>query len=120
MMVNTYLYYSNNKINIEIFLYNNVTLIINPIVNPIKTIYVPYNDWIEIKNNNTHQRYSYMEGEYQVKDYISIDNIVGIITPKELEDDIKKLLNKYKLSIPIYINKTYFNDINYNINNKIL
>ena len=58
---------SDYNLEYETFVKPNITLIVSKDCNAIKTIYVPYHKWQEIKRKNTKHRYNYANNEYQVK-----------------------------------------------------
>lgn len=109
-------YDSREDITYKIFIMPNITLIIKPINTAFQTIYVSYETWLEIqKFLPTHKnRYSYARNEYQVKDFISLEDIVAIGIPyhylnwtnqkhlaNEYQEKVSELLKKYQLSLPI-------------------
>lgn len=113
------------QIEWDTFIKPNVTLVVSPKCNAKQTIYVPTYQWDDIKRNysQTKNRYSYMEGEYQVKDYIPLSMIIAIGLPYEylvetkseefankyLEDTVD-LMKAYKIYRPI-IDTSFFNFI---------
>ena len=93
---------------VRAFLENNITFIIKPSDKAIKTMFISDFEWAEIKEkyksfDNFNQRYSSIDEEYQVKDYVSLDDVCGIYVPFRISHaDIDNLLEKYNLSnIPI-------------------
>jgi len=114
-------------IEFETFVRQNMCLIISPLCEAQKTIYVPYEIWNYIKVNNipTKNRYSYSNIEYQVKDFIPIKMIRAIGIPyssiiirngieftEKYIQDIVDLLNKYNITIPI-VDINNYNEIIY-------
>ena len=104
----------------ETFILPNITLVISPNCNPIKTIYLPYHEWIQIKGKKTKNRYSYANNEYQIKQKIPLTMIkaIGIpvrylrsINKDELIDiyiqDILELMNKYNIYLPLVDTSAY-------------
>lgn len=104
----------------ETFIMPNITLVISPDCNAIKTLYLPYHEWEQVKGKNTKNRYSYAHNEYQVKQSISLSMIkaIGIparylrtINKEEQIDiylkDILELMNKYNITLPIVDNSAY-------------
>lgn len=108
--------FPNYQAQWDTFIKPNVTLVISPECDAKKTIYVPTHQWDDIKQNypQTKNRYSYMEGEYQVKDFIPLSMVVAIGIPfqylidkisledanKLLEDTIN-LMETYEVYKPI-------------------
>lgn len=114
-------------IEFETFIRQNICLIISPLCEAQKTIFVPYHIWNYIKEHNipTKNRYSYSNIEYQVKDFIPIEMIraigipyLNIIITKGIEyaekykQDIINLLNKYNITLPI-VDINNYNEIIY-------
>lgn len=104
----------------ENFILPNITLVISPNCNPIKTIYLPYHEWIQLKDKKTKNRYSYAKDEYQVNQRIPLTMIkaIGIpvrylrsINKEELIDtyiqDILELMDKYDISLPLVDTSAY-------------
>lgn len=109
-------YENREDITYKIFIMPNITLIIKPIDTALQTIYVPYETWLEIQAllPEHKNRYSYARNEYQVKDFIPLEDIVAIGIPyhylkwtnqkhlaNEYQEKISQLLEKYQLSLPI-------------------
>lgn len=106
----------NDSIEFKGFVGQNVCLIISPLCDAYKTIYVTHDTWSYIKQHNipVKNRYSYAEHEYQVKDFIPIELVraVGIDysrfcllkgreTTDKLIQEIINLLNLYNIDLPI-------------------
>jgi len=121
----------------EIFIINNISLIISPECNAIKTIYLQYEDWEKIKDTKTNNRYSYATNEYQVKEKIPLDLVKGIGIPanhlRETKreylidiylNDILDLMEKYNIDLPIvdtsYYNRPLYTPKNYQSKRKTL
>lgn len=113
----------DNPVEYQTFIEENISLIISPTVNAIITKYIDYDTWEYITTNKIklNNLYSYANGECLVKDFIPINYIkaIGIpydniyfqnkyISVDKLIDDIQKLLDKYKLNIPI-VNTSRYN-----------
>ena len=65
------------------FVLPNISFVISPYCNAVKTIYLSYDEYIELKKMypKTNNRYSYEINEYQVKDKVDIDYIKAIGIP---------------------------------------
>jgi len=107
-------------IEYETFIIPNITLIVSPECNAIKTIYLPYNEWEQIKGKNTKNRYSYANNEYQVKQIVPLSLVKAIGLParylrtigkeEQIEiylQDILQLMNKYNINLPIIDTSAY-------------
>lgn len=107
-------------IEYEIFIKPNITLIISPDCGAIKTIYLPYDEWEQIKRKNTNNRYSYAHNEYQVKKMLPLSYVKAIgvpvrylrdiFTQEEIEKyltEILNLMNKYNINLPIVDTSAY-------------
>ena len=121
----------NNEslIEVDAFLEYNITFVVKPTSRAIKTLFVNDFEWDEIKENQGsfdkfHQRYSSIDGEYQIKDSISLDeDILGIYIPVNSEFrnneglSVYDLLKKYNYGyLPIF--KTSLVQIASTINKK--
>ena len=123
--------YSN--LTYQTFIMLNISLIISPECNAIKTNYLKYEDWLIMKCNQTNIRYSYAIDEYQVKEKIPLNFIKGIGLPaKQLKEiklehlidiylnDILDLMKKYNIDLPIVdtscYNRPIYTPKNYNSN----
>lgn len=104
----------------ETFILPNITLIISSECQAIKTIYLPFNEWEQIKGKKTKNRYSYAHNEYQVKKIIPISMVKAIGIParylrtinKEEQlniylHDILELMTKYQITLPIVDTSAY-------------
>lgn len=111
-------------IEYETFILPNISLIISPECNAIKTIYLPYEEWEQVKGKNTKNRYSYAFNEYQSKQMIPISMIKAIGFParylrgigkedkiEQYLQDILALMNKYNISLPIVDTSAYNNPL---------
>lgn len=109
-------YSKNAKSTFDTFIIRTVSLIISPGVNAIKTEYLPFNEWdlISDKTSLLKHRYSYAKGEYQVKDFIPIEDVMAIGIPKALMvyegggryadyllERVQELFLEYDISLPI-------------------
>ena len=104
----------------ETFVMKNISLVISPKCGAIQTIYLPYDEWEQIKGRTTKNRYSYANGEYQVKKMISLDMVRAIGLPArylrlvgkdELIEiyitDMLELMMKYNIDLPIVDTSDY-------------
>lgn len=113
---------SNNEYDLvyKIFILENISLVISSECNAIKTIYLPYEEWIKIGNRTTKNRYSYATNEYQVKQEIPLSLVKAIGIPtrylnqtnkSHLIDiylsDILELMKKYNIDLPIVDTTNY-------------
>ena len=113
---------SNNEYDLvyKIFILENISLVISSECNAIKTIYLPYEEWIKLDNRKTKNRYSYATNEYQVKKEIPLSLIKAIGIPtrylnqtnkSHLIDiylsDILELMKKYNIDLPIVDTTNY-------------
>lgn len=112
----------------EAFIRPNVTLVVSPFCEAYNTIYVPFNEWEEIKKSNRtfRNRFSYAKNEYQVKDRIPLDQVVAIGIPycylgcqnkldyaNKLLEDVIELMHKYNLALPV-VDTSASNEMLYN------
>ena len=104
----------HNKQAFDVFIKENISLLVSPKCEAYLSKYVDYNTWVEIQNNETKNLYSYMEQEYMCKDFVSLDLVRAIGVPynyytltKGIEyadtilEDVKNLIDKYNLNIGI-------------------
>ena len=104
----------------ETFIMPNITLIISPECEAIKTFYLPFSEWEQLKGKKTKNRYSYAQNEYQVKKIIPISMVKAIGIPARylrtinrevLIDaylhDILELMTKYNIPLPIVDTSAY-------------
>jgi len=118
----------------ETFVIENISLVISPKCNAIKTIYLPSEECEKTKKLPTKNRYSYINYEYQVKQIIHMDMIKAIGVPIEFLrttnheylidmyiNDILELMDKYNIQLPIVDTSNYNNILflpkNYQSNN---
>lgn len=77
--------YSGERYDIEFqtFVEENVAFIISPLLDPVKCKYLPFEEWDKIKSKlpMTRQRYSYARNEFQHKERISFDYVIGVLYP---------------------------------------
>ena len=117
--------FKDNGLEYDIFIKPNISLLVDPLCDAILTKYVSYDIWDKIKNLETQNIYSYMNGEYLCKDYIPFDMIKGIGVPykyylllngKEYADEklsnVKKLMKKYDITLPI-LDTSHYNEVLY-------
>ena len=117
----------DESISYKIFIQENVSLLIFPECDALLTKYVDYETWETIKDINTKNLYSYLNGEYLVKDCIPFSYVAAIGVPytyylhtKSQEEadsilnSIIKLMNKYSISLTI-IDTTNHNKVLYDI-----
>ncbi len=105
-----------------------VCLIISPFVEAYQTIYLSFDEWLNIKKSNISlkNRYSYMLNEYQVKDWINLDMVRAIGIPysqfirekgieetEEIIQHIIELMDNYNILLPI-VNTDSCNKVLYN------
>ena len=113
----------HNKQAFDVFIKENISLLVSPKCEAYLSKYVDYNTWVEIQNNETKNLYSYMEQEYMCKDFVSLDLVRAIGVPynyytltKGIEyadtilEDVKNLIDKYNLNIGI-VDTSSFNKI---------
>lgn len=117
----------NDNIAYNIFILENISLLIYPDCNAQLTKYVNFDTWESIKDIQTKHIYSYLEGEFLVKDYITLEYVAAIGVPykyyiqikgKEyadnLVDSIIQLMDKYSISLSI-IDTTDYNKKLYDV-----
>lgn len=125
-------YTSERKLEYETFILENISLLVTPLCNAQETKYVDYQTWEKIQEEKYQLKhiYSYMMGEYMCKDLIPIDMVKAIGIPYQklrlqgketyaiqLIEDIKKLMNKYDVYLPI-VDTSRYNIIIYETNHK--
>lgn len=116
----------------ETFILENISLLISLSCNAIETKYVDYQTWEKIQREHYQLKhiYSYMMGECLCKDFIPLDMVKAIGVPyqklksKEKEiyaiqiiKDIKELMNKYNIYLPI-VDTSRYNHIIYEKENQ--
>lgn len=71
-----------DDLEFETFVKPNISIIVSPLVEAYKTIYVSYGEWLEIvKQKNLHNFYSYARNEYQVNGIVPVSMIKAIGIP---------------------------------------
>lgn len=125
------------SLSYQTFIMINISLIISPECNAIKTIYLKYEDWEKVKDTKTNNRYSYAMDEYQVKEKIPLELVKGIGLPanhlREINreylidiylNDILDLMEKYNIDLPIvdtsYNNRPIYTPKHYKSKRRIL
>lgn len=117
--------YSRDRISgFDVFVKENICLLISSECDAILTKYVDFNTWEKVKDKKTKNIYSYMEGEFMAKDYVSFEFVKAIGVPykylilnkgKEYADEIlrrvEELMKKYEINL---------NMVDINSNNQIL
>ena len=111
---------SYHDLEYQTFIMPNISLVISHECNPLKTIYLPYEEWTEIKKMNPKNRYSYAYGEYQVHKEIPLDMIKAIGLPQTyltligekhlietFKNDILELMYKYDINLPVVDTSNY-------------
>lgn len=70
----------NDSVEFKSFISENICLVISPLCNAYKTVYVSHDIWNYIKKHNipVKNRYSYAKHEYQVKDLIPIEMVKAV------------------------------------------
>ena len=112
--------YDEDSQGFKIFVMENISLLISPNCEAYATYYVDYNTWEQIKDRNTKNLYSYMRDEFMCKDFIDLDFVKAVGVPYEyyrvikgeqyadnILNDVKKLIDKYELNIPIVDTSNY-------------
>ena len=117
--------YSEERISgFDVFVKTNVCLLVSPRCNAILTKYVDFNTWEKIKDTKTKNLYSYMQGEFMVKDFIPIEFIKAIGVPyqylvlKEGKDYADAVLSKIERLMKEY--EINLNVVDINSHNEIL
>ncbi len=107
----------------NIFIVENISLLVSPKCKAYLTKYVSYNSWNQIKNKNTKNLYSYMVQEYMCKDFVPLDLVKAVGVPykyyvlkKGIEyadnilKEVKELIDKYNVNIGI-VDTSDFNKV---------
>jgi len=116
--------YSRERISgFDVFVKENICFLISVDCNAVLTKCVDFNTWEKIKDKKTKNLYSYMEGEFWVKDYVPFEFIKAIGVPyqylilkngKEYADDILKkieqLMKKHEINLNV-VNTNSYNKI---------
>lgn len=110
------------QLQYDTFIKPNISFVISSFVDAVETIYVSYDLWEEIVKccPDHHNRYSYARGEWQVKDFVSLDMVRAIGVPylylvkkgqsQLAEEYFKKItivLKEYHYQIPIVDTSNY-------------
>lgn len=108
------------ELEYKTFIMPNISLVISPECNAIKTIYIPYEEWQQLNGRPTKNRYSYAKREYHVKQMIPLCFIKAIGVPdkylrltnqeEKIEGylhDIVELMEKYNINLPIIDTSDY-------------
>lgn len=125
--------YSTDRLSgFEVFVKDNICLLISAECNAYLTKYIDFNTWEKIKDVKTKNLYSYMEGEFLVKDYIPFEFVKAIGVPyqylisnkgKKYADDllhkIEQLVKKYEVHLNIVDTNSYNKVIALNKNTKL-
>lgn len=113
--------YSEEHISgFDVFVKTNVCLLISVDCNAILTKYVDYDTWEKIKDKKTKNLYSYMLGEFMIKDFVPFEFVKAIGIPykylvlsngKEYADDllikIEQLMVKYGINLKVVDTNSY-------------
>lgn len=125
-------YTSSRKIEFETFILENISLLVTPLCNTQETKYVDYSTWLSLQEGhyNLKHIYSYMMGECMCKDHIPLEMVKAIGIPYQklrlqgneayaisLIEDIKALMNKYDIHLPI-VDTSRYNQIIYDTESK--
>lgn len=99
-----------NSMEFNVFIRENIFLVIKGTINALKPIYLSYNDYSDLINSGLkyNNLYSYASSEYLVKDEISLDDVlfIGIDSRyyngdyNKIVNDVIKLMKVYEISIP--------------------
>lgn len=98
----------------DVFVKTNICLLVSSECDAILTKYVDYNTWEKIKDIDTKNLYSYMSGEFMLKDCVPFEFVKAIGVPykylvlskgKEYADDVLKrievLMTKYDVNFEV-------------------
>lgn len=115
--------FKDNGLEYDIFIESNISLLISPLIEAYLSKYVSYDTWEKIKDIETKNLYSYMNGEYLCKDYIPFEKVQAIGVPyhyfllikgkdyaNQKLDEVKKLMNKHNINLPI-LDTSHYNEI---------
>lgn len=104
----------------DVFVKTNICLLVSSECDAILTKYVDYNTWEKIKNIDTKNLYSYMSGEFMLKDCVPFEFVKAIGVPykylvltrgKEYADEVLKrievLMAKYDVNIEVVDTNSY-------------
>ena len=106
----------SNSLEFNTFVRENIFFVIKPTVNAIKTIFVPYGKYVEIRKlkRKTKQIYSYAREEYMVKGFISLEDCLCLcvdsrnyngmnngMSEREVIERIIELMKFYDIKLPL-------------------
>lgn len=104
----------------DVFVRENISLLISPKCEAILTKFVQFDIWEKIKDKKTKNLYSYMEGEFMCKEFVDFEFVKAIGIPyeyyvkekgKQYADDtlkkVKQLLIKYDINLDIVDTSSY-------------
>lgn len=125
--------YSEERISgFDVFVKTNICLLVSSDCNAFLTKYVDYNTWDKIKDKKTKNIYSYMTGEFMMKDFVPFEFVKAIGVPykyfvlnngKEYADNILKkiehLMVKYEINLKVVDTNSYNRVLVEQKNNKI-
>ena len=125
--------YDDNSQGFQIFILENISLLVSPKCDAYLTKYVNYNIWTQIKDKKTKNLYSYMQEEFMCKEFIDLSLVKAVGVPymyytltkgKEHADnilnDVKNLIDKYEFSIDIVDTSDYNKLLSERKNKKML
>lgn len=109
----------SNEIGFDVFINENISLIIRDDISYIETTYLPFHEWEKKKDDGY---FSYLNGELLSKD-IPFSMVVGIGLPysklkgmnvdaETIYKDITSLMEKYNITLPIVDTSRYNVSIN--------
>lgn len=125
-------YTSSRELEFETFILENISLLVTPLCDAQETKYVDYSTWLSLQERQSElkQIYSYMMGECMCKDYIPLEMVKAVGVPYQklrlqgneayaisLIEDIKALMNKYNIHLPI-VDTSRYNQIIYDTESK--
>lgn len=104
-------------VEFDTFIKSNIFLAIKSTIEAYKTIHLSYDDYIGLRKSGMNYKnlYSYAFNEYFIKNEISLDDVlyIGIDSRYYLGEyektvrDIKKLMEVYKIRVPLVDIQTY-------------
>lgn len=115
-------YSKDNYIAYQVFIEENISLLVTPTINAIETKYIDFNTWDTINQQKLSLKnlYSYMIGECLVKDYIDFSYIKAIGFPyrylvnikgqeytENLLNDLYLLMHRYDITLSIVDTSKY-------------
>lgn len=102
------------SIEYQLFIKENISLIVSPKCNAFLTKQISFHNWEKIKNSKTKNLYSYMSGEFFYKDFISFDFVKAIGVPYDyykqtkglkyaefMLNEVSTLMDKYDIHLDI-------------------